>query len=58
VFFVKLVNKPGWSSVVAVKPRNLFAMTEEENEDDINIDSIDLGIRGMNLLAGQDDLTN
>jgi hypothetical protein len=41
-----------------VKPRNLFAMTEEENEDDINIDSIDLGIRGMNLLAGQDDLTN
>jgi hypothetical protein len=56
VFFVKLVNKPVWSNVVAMKPRNLFSMPEEENEDDI--DSIDLGIRGMNLLAGQDDLTN
>jgi len=42
VFFVPLVNKPGWSSVVVMKPRNLFAMPDEENVDEIDIDSIDL----------------
>ena len=40
--FVPLVNKPGWSSVVVMKPRNLFAMPDEENVDEIDIDSIDL----------------
>ena len=42
MFFVPLVNKPGWSSVVVMKPRNLFAMPDEENVDEIDIDSIDL----------------
>jgi hypothetical protein len=31
VFYVNLVKKLGWSSVVAMRPRNLFAMPDEEN---------------------------
>ena len=53
MFYVNLVNKPGWSSVIALKPRDLFAMPELELED-----SIDVGIEGINLLGGQQDLTN
>ena len=53
MFYVNLVNKPGWSSVIALKPRGLFAMPELELED-----SIDVGIEGINLLGGQQDLTN
>ncbi|XP_066320297.1 uncharacterized protein [Miscanthus floridulus] len=44
VFFLNLVNKPGWSSVVAVRPRNLFAMLEAENEGDMEVDLLDVGI--------------
>jgi len=44
---VNLVNKPGWSSVIALKPRDLFDMPELELED-----SIDVGIEGINLLGG------
>jgi hypothetical protein len=51
VFFVKLVNKPGWSSVVGMKPRNLFAMPEAENKGDIDVDLLDVGIEDMNLLS-------
>jgi len=54
VFYVDLVNKPGWRSVIAMKPRELFAMPELELED-----SIDVGIQGISdLLDGQEDLTN
>ena len=53
VFYVNLVNKPSWSSVIALKPRDLFAMPELELED-----SIDVGIEGINLLGGQQNLTN
>ncbi|KAG2549609.1 hypothetical protein PVAP13_9KG254713 [Panicum virgatum] len=53
VFYVNLVNKPGWSSVIALKQRDLFSMPELELED-----SIDVGIEGINLLGGQQDLTN
>jgi hypothetical protein len=53
VFYVNLVNKPGWSSVIAMKPRDLFAMPELELED-----SIDVGIEVINLLDRQQDLTN
>jgi len=53
VFYVNLVNKPGWNRVIALKPRDLFAMPELELED-----SIDVGIEGINLLGGQQDLTN
>jgi len=58
VFFVNLVNKPGWSSVVAVRPRNLFAMPEAENEGDMEVDLLDVGIKDMNLLGLDEDLSN
>ena len=57
-FFVNLVNKPGWSSVVAVRPRNLFAMPEAENEGDMEVDLLDVGIQDMNLLGPNEDLSN
>ena len=58
VFFVNLVNKPGWSNVVAVRPRNLFAMPEAENEGDMEVDLLDVGIQDMNLLGPNEDLSN
>jgi hypothetical protein len=33
VFYVNLVNKPGWSSVISMKPRNLSAMPKLDLED-------------------------
>ena len=51
MFFVNLVNKLGWSSVVAVRPRNLFAMLEAENEGDMKVDLLDVRIQDMNLLG-------
>ncbi|CAO2189468.1 unnamed protein product, partial [Urochloa humidicola] len=58
VFYVKLVTRREWSSVVLMKPRNLFSMPEEENEAEIDIDSIDMGIQGMNLVGAEDQLSN
>ena len=58
VFFVNLVTKTGWSSVVAVRPRNLFAMPEEENQGDLDVDVLDVGIQDMNLLGIHHDLSN
>jgi len=37
---MELVKKQTWSSVVALKPRNLFAMPDAENEDEIDSDSM------------------
>jgi hypothetical protein len=53
VFYVNLVNKPGWSSVISMKPRNLFAMPELDLED-----SFVVGIEGINLLGEHQALTN
>jgi hypothetical protein len=53
VFYVNLVNKLGWSSVISMKPRNLFAMPELDLED-----SLAVGIEGINLLGEHQDLTN
>ena len=44
VFFVNLMNNSGWSSVVAVRPKNLFVMPEAENEGDMEVDLLDVGI--------------
>jgi hypothetical protein len=52
VFYVNMVNKPGWSSVISIKPRNLFAMTELDLED-----SLSVGIEGINLLGAHQNLT-
>jgi hypothetical protein len=53
VFYVNLVNKPGWSSVISMKPRNLFGMPELDLED-----SLAVGIEGINLLGEDQDLKN
>ena len=58
MFFVNLVKKPRWSSVVAVRPRNLFAMPEAENEGDIEVHLIDVGIEDINLVSPNEDLSN
>ena len=55
VFFVPVVNKPGWSSVITLKQRNLFAMSEAEGA--IGVDSIDPGFGGTDLFGGQEDLS-
>jgi hypothetical protein len=53
VLYVNLVNKPGWSSVISLKPRNLFATPELDLEDLIVV-----GTEGINLLGEHQDLTN
>jgi hypothetical protein len=53
VFYVNLVNKLGWSSVISMKPRDLFAMPELDLED-----SLAVGIEGIHLLGEHQDLTN
>ena len=58
VFLMKLVKKPAWSSVIALKPRNLFAMPDDENEGEIESNSIELAMDGMNMLDAHDHFTN
>lgn len=58
VFYVKSMTRQGWSSVVAMKPRNLFSMPEEENEADIDVAEIDVGIQGINLVGAEAHLAN
>ena len=58
VFFVKNMKKPTWSSVVSMKPKKIFAILDDENEDEIDSDSIDMAMEGMNLVDGQDHFTN
>jgi hypothetical protein len=41
VFYVPIVNKPGWSTVVLVRPRNLFSMPDIGND----ADALDVGIQ-------------
>jgi hypothetical protein len=43
VFYSPIVDKPGWSSVVLVRPRNLFSMPEIGND----ADALDVGIQEM-----------
>ena len=58
VFFVKNMKKPTWSSVVSMKPKKIFAILDDENDDEIDSDSIDMAMEGMNLVDGQDHFTN
>ena len=44
VFYVPIMNKPGWSTVVLVRPRNLFSMPDTGND----ADALDVGIQEMN----------
>jgi hypothetical protein len=43
VFYAPIVDKPGWSTVVSVRPRNLFSMPETGND----ADALDVGIQQM-----------
>jgi len=58
VFYAEIPSKPGWCSVVAMKPRNLFAMPEA-TEDEHDISLLDVGVQDMNnALRLHTDLTN
>jgi len=58
VFYAKIPSKPGWCSVVAMKPRNLFVMPEA-TKDEGDISLLDVGVQDMNnALRLHMDLTN
>jgi len=52
VFYVKSPKNPVWSTVVRIKPRNLFAMPEApegDNGGQIDLDSLDVGVEDINV---------
>ena len=56
---MKGAKKSEWSSVVRLKPRNLFSMPEPldiENEGELDIDSLEVGVEAMNILNQNEDL--
>ena len=50
VVYVKDPKKPGWCTVVILKPRNMFAIPEDDtvNEGGIDIGSLDLEVTAIN----------
>ena len=59
VCYVKSVRKSNWSSVLRMKPRNLFAMPETENTPNIVDDTGEItGVEHMNISNQIHDLTN
>ena len=59
LFYVKGAKKSEWSSIVRLKPRNLFSMPEPldiENEGELDIDSLEVGVEAMNILNQNEDL--
>ena len=60
VFYADIPSKSGWCSVVAIKPRNLFAMPEEtRDEGEIDTNLLDVGVQDMDhALHTRMDLTN
>ena len=61
VFYVKCANKSNWSSVVRIKPRTLFSMPESEDTEQqgqIDIDSLDVGVETMTISSQHEELTN
>jgi hypothetical protein len=61
VFYVKSAHKPSWNSVVRMKPRTLFAMSEQgdiEQQGHIDIDSVDVGVEDMVMVSQISELTN
>jgi hypothetical protein len=60
VFYVKGTKNPKWSTVIRMKPRNLFSMLDAPDSDnggEIDLDSLDLGAKDMNVVHTQDDMT-
>ena len=61
VFYVQGSKKSNLLSVIRMKPRNLFAMPESartENEGQIDVDSLDVGVEDMEYLCRDEELTN
>ncbi|XP_066316723.1 uncharacterized protein [Miscanthus floridulus] len=61
VFYVKHAKKSNWCSVVRIKPRNLFSMPESasvEEEAEIDVDSLLVGVEDMTVRSDQGDLMN
>jgi len=63
VCYVKSARKSNWSSVLRMKPRNLFAMPERENtpntvDDTREVDMVVAGVVHMNISNQIHDLTN
>lgn len=61
VFYVKGTKKSDWSTVVRLKPRNLFAMPlapDGENEGEFDADSFDVGVQDMNVAHTIENVTN
>ena len=63
VCYVKSARKSNWSSVLRMKPRNLFAMPEMENtpntvDDTGEVDMVVTGVEHMNISNQIHDLTN
>jgi hypothetical protein len=61
VVYVKHLKKPGWCTVVRLKPRNMFAIPEVNdtgNEGGIDVDSLDVGVEDMNPSRTHEALTN
>ena len=63
VYFVKSARKSNWSSVLRMKPRNLFAMPETENTPNIVDDTGEVNmvvtrVEHMNISNQIHDLVN
>ena len=61
VFYVQGSKKSNLLYVIRMKPRNLFAMPESartENEGQIDVDSLDVGVEDMEYLCRDEELTN
>jgi len=61
VFYVKHTKKSNWCSIVRMKPRNLFSMPESasvEEEAEIDVDSLLVGVEDMTVRSDQGDLMN
>jgi hypothetical protein len=49
---VKGATKSEWSTIITMKPRNLFSMLEPldtENEGQLDINSLEVGVKAMNI---------
>lgn len=61
VCYVKTAKRANWCSVLRLKPRNLFAMPEGEDNSNIvadtDADSLVVGVEHMNVQHNQDELT-
>jgi hypothetical protein len=59
VFYVKGSKKLDWCIMVRMKPRNLFAMPEGgEEEGEIDLDSLVVGVEDMNMANTQKEVNN